>query len=220
VLAAASLLLSSPAQATPCASPSECPTGFCVDEVCCDNACEGICEACSAAAKGGGADGTCGLASPGTVCRESYCDGGSFSFVGDGTCNAIGACIEPAPVSCLHNDPCAFDLCGDQGCEQAIKIDGTACGANMVCESGACVPGVPATSSSSGGSSGAGAGGAGGGGGGDGDPYPPVSDEGGCGCRAAGEAPLGGEAGLALIALALLRRQKRRSGAAAGGVAR
>jgi hypothetical protein len=41
-----------------CTSDSECLSGFCVDDVCCDTACTGGCEVCSLAA-GGSSDGTC-----------------------------------------------------------------------------------------------------------------------------------------------------------------
>src|SRR5690349_15317726 len=50
---------------TACTQPSDCPTGFCVDGVCCNNACTGACRACSAIKKRGGADGTCGYISNG-----------------------------------------------------------------------------------------------------------------------------------------------------------
>ncbi|MGZ6992767.1 MAG: kelch repeat-containing protein, partial [Ilumatobacteraceae bacterium] len=43
-----------------CVGPADCVSAFCVDGVCCDKACVGPCEACSAMAKGAGADGTCG----------------------------------------------------------------------------------------------------------------------------------------------------------------
>jgi hypothetical protein len=34
--------------------------GHCVDGFCCDSACKGPCESCSAAEKGSGTNGTCG----------------------------------------------------------------------------------------------------------------------------------------------------------------
>ncbi len=43
------------AQGTACSGAAECTTGLCVDNVCCDRACGGTCEAC----RGLGADGTC-----------------------------------------------------------------------------------------------------------------------------------------------------------------
>ena len=35
-----------------CTNASECPSGFCVDGVCCESACSGVCEACNLAEKG------------------------------------------------------------------------------------------------------------------------------------------------------------------------
>jgi MYXO-CTERM domain-containing protein len=43
-----------------CMNDAACSTGYCVDGVCCESACDGTCEACSAAKKGGGVDGACG----------------------------------------------------------------------------------------------------------------------------------------------------------------
>lgn len=42
-----------------CTADSQCGSGHCVDGVCCDQACEGTCTACTAAKKGSGVDGTC-----------------------------------------------------------------------------------------------------------------------------------------------------------------
>lgn len=62
-----------------CQKAGECPTGLCVDGVCCDTACGGgdvtDCQACSTAA-GAALSGTCGPASPRTICRPvaDLCD--------------------------------------------------------------------------------------------------------------------------------------------------
>jgi hypothetical protein len=67
-----------------CTMPSECASTKCVDGVCCDTACSGICQACTAAKKGSGGDGTCGnianLTDP-----DSECAGAE-------TCNGSGSC--------------------------------------------------------------------------------------------------------------------------------
>ncbi len=56
----------------------ECVTGFCSDGVCCAEACDGLCRACSAAVKQQGADGVCGFIKlgddPNSECSSS-CDG-------------------------------------------------------------------------------------------------------------------------------------------------
>src|SRR5262249_11502779 len=44
-----------------CSSNPDCASGWCVDTVCCDTACDGLCETCIAAKQvSGAADGTCG----------------------------------------------------------------------------------------------------------------------------------------------------------------
>ena len=61
-----------------CGGKAECVSGFCVDGVCCAEACDGLCRSCSAAVKQQGADGICGFIKVGTnpefECAQS-CDG-------------------------------------------------------------------------------------------------------------------------------------------------
>lgn len=219
-IAAAALLSTAPARAAqPCSSADDCPAKFCVDGFCCDTACNAPCEACSSAKKGGGADGTCGFMPRGAVCEEAHCDGDALAFVDTSVCDDAHQCVAPTPVPCVHDNPCALDLCADTGCEIVLKLDGTPCAADMECNDGICGPIAPTSSSSSAGSGGSGgagaapAGGAGGavGGGGSstssGDPYPPIHET-GCGCGTAGNSPMGGALSVALAALALLRRRR------------
>jgi len=68
-------------QGASCAINGECTTGFCVDGFCCGGVCNGLCQAC-AAAKTGGADGTCAQVIAGTdpdnECNAATnCDGAS-----------------------------------------------------------------------------------------------------------------------------------------------
>lgn len=67
-----------------CAVASDCTTGFCVDGVCCNEACGGgtsnDCRACSVTA-GAVVDGTCGAVSAGTTCRPAA-----------GTCDQVETC--------------------------------------------------------------------------------------------------------------------------------
>ena len=73
---------------TTCSGASDCASGFCVDGVCCDSLCDGVCQSCNQATRAGqcsayvaGSDpqGECGLG--GGVCRS--------------TCNGAGACDYP-----------------------------------------------------------------------------------------------------------------------------
>ena len=69
-LAAAELYFNEPVGAA-CTVAGRCASGFCVDGVCCAEACTGRCQACSAAKKASGADGVCGQpAHLGRVLRE------------------------------------------------------------------------------------------------------------------------------------------------------
>ena len=76
-----------------CASASACQSGHCVDGVCCDTACDGLCQACTKANKGGaGPDGLCGNVGPGLDPRDDCEDQGAASCSFDGSCNGAGAC--------------------------------------------------------------------------------------------------------------------------------
>ena len=65
-----------------CAINGECQSGFCADGVCCQTACQGFCQACSAA-KTGGTSGTCADITPGTdpdnECPGTQSCAGAFS---------------------------------------------------------------------------------------------------------------------------------------------
>ena len=95
----AALALASPrADATGCTSPSECTSGFCVNGVCCDTKCDGVCEACSAATKLAGDDGTCGPAATTKRCRESSCTDGNETRTAN--CDDKGACPAVETAAC------------------------------------------------------------------------------------------------------------------------
>lgn len=233
-----------PARATDCFSDGECPSGHCVDQVCCDTACDAPCQACSAAAKGTGVDGVCELVAkdhdphgdcdddgvatcdkngfcdgagqcdvyaPGSICKPHDCSG-ALDYTPPDLCDGAGTCVPGgAPVPCLHDDPCAFDLCGADGCEQVHKTFGTACGDGKICDaSNACVDGT-----AGGGTGGSGDGGSGGdaASGGGGNAFPGFEDEpkgeDGCGCRTAATDATPGAALAALAALVACRARRR-----------
>ncbi|HTJ82425.1 MAG TPA: kelch repeat-containing protein [Polyangiaceae bacterium] len=105
-----------PAEA--CTQNFECASGFCVDGVCCDEACDGTCEGCKAS-QTGGADGTCAPVLDGTDPRGDCVDSGAPTCAGNGLCKA-GAC-----------DAYAAPGCGAGKCSSAAD-----------CASGFCVDGV------------------------------------------------------------------------------
>jgi hypothetical protein len=87
-----------------CSSATACASGFCVDGVCCENACDGKCVSCnqaslvgkcSAYVAGSDPENDCGRGHP--LCRS--------------TCNGAGACDYP-----LYGTPCgSVELCDGAG---------------------------------------------------------------------------------------------------------
>lgn len=78
-------LLSLSGNGAACASDCECLSGSCVDDVCCQTACDGPCEVCSVG-------GACEPAAPGTDPRSACADEGAASCGQNGTCDDKGAC--------------------------------------------------------------------------------------------------------------------------------
>ena len=75
-------------------NPKACKSGFCVDQVCCDTACDGACESCGLT----GSAGVCTLVPAGQD-LDKDCKGASAAC--DGSCDGAGACSYPdATTSC------------------------------------------------------------------------------------------------------------------------
>jgi hypothetical protein len=125
------------ANGTPCTTADQCASGHCVDAVCCDSACAGLCQACSAAKKGQGSDGTCGAIASGQD-PDGECPGAS-------TCNGAGGCTDLcAGVTCDDGNDCTVDSCDPATgtCAYTPIVAGTACAQNggVVCDgNGNCV---------------------------------------------------------------------------------
>jgi hypothetical protein len=107
------LVLSRAALGASCALGVECGSGVCTDGVCCDRAC-GPCEACTAAAKGGGDDGSCGPLPAGQAPTvASACPAEPISTCGrTGVCDGAGDCAafdEGTP--CLDGASCREGAC-------------------------------------------------------------------------------------------------------------
>ncbi|MDC0745680.1 hypothetical protein [Polyangium mundeleinium] len=114
----------------PCSTGAACSSGFCVDGVCCDTACEGSCEACTAAKKGQGADGQCQPIKMGTD-PDDECAAQPPSSCGlDGQCNGAGDCAMYAAGT-----PCAAGSCEGTTQTNPSQCDG----------SGTCAPGTQAS---------------------------------------------------------------------------
>jgi MYXO-CTERM domain-containing protein len=158
--------LFSSANGTPCNNGSQCTSGFCADGFCCNTACGGLCQACSAA-KTGGANGTCGnvtvATDPDNECAlqsvlscgtTGVCDGagacqlyanGSVcvsakcnagSLINASTCDGMGTCVPGSTVSC------GLYNCVNAACLQSCMTSQD-CAQNASCQNGKCVALLP-----------------------------------------------------------------------------
>jgi len=105
-----------------CSVDGECISQFCVDGVCCDQACLQPCHACSAAAKGAGVDGSCEPVANGLDPDQECADSGSPSCQQNGHCDGAGQCASYptqdgcTPEPCTSAKDCASSFCADGIC--------------------------------------------------------------------------------------------------------
>jgi hypothetical protein len=143
--AAAHQCKSSSPNGTACQSGSQCKSGFCTDAVCCDSACDGICQSCTAATNGG-TDGTCGFALAGQDPHDTCPDEGVASCKKDGACDGAGACRVYAlgtacgPTQCVKNAQVGYACNGSGAC---------LAGSSVTCSPFACAAGACQTSCAS-----------------------------------------------------------------------
>ena len=80
-----------------CEQSSQCASTFCIDGVCCNSACDGLCVACG----GSDAPGSCRAAAAGTDPRDACPDDGNASCGRTGVCDGKQACqLFPAETLC------------------------------------------------------------------------------------------------------------------------
>jgi hypothetical protein len=106
----------------PCIGNSQCEHGHCVDDVCCNNACDGVCKACTGALTGHD-DGMCenipAGEDPQNECpNEQSCDGNGHCLALDGqSCTGNSSCVNGhCPHGMCCDDPCNNDC---ESCEAA-----------------------------------------------------------------------------------------------------
>lgn len=144
--------------AEPCADGAECGSGFCTDGYCCDQACDGTCEACDGLARGAcsaiagpphgeracsGSSGLCAGACDGdqreaciyptesTGCGTSCADGERIASA----CDGQGECAPQTARPCPGNFSCADEASCKTSCE-----DDDGCTDGFACVDSACVP--------------------------------------------------------------------------------
>ena len=115
-----------------CSIGDDCESGFCVEGICCDRACDGgQCEACSIT-RGAPEDGVC------ADLAGSACNDGDPCSLND-TCGAGGVC-SGTPRACHPIDECHETGACDPAtglCLSPQRPDGSACG-DGVCSEGRC----------------------------------------------------------------------------------
>jgi hypothetical protein len=131
-----------------CEQGAHCSSGFCVDKICCNQACGDSCLACSAAGKGKGEDGVCGPIEAGRRSRFG-CDNPGASICGfTGTCDGAGACVLPGitTVCSDQGDRCQGGVCApapgsvcDEATNAVISLGGTQPCGPYLCRGGACL---------------------------------------------------------------------------------
>jgi hypothetical protein len=137
----ASACVAKQADGTACAEGRQCTSTFCVDGVCCDTLCNGLCQACKATLKVSGADGACGNAAAGLDPHDQCPDDGAESCDRNGVCDGTGQCA---------TYPATF-TCKPPSCDQGARVtwacdgSGTCQGTPASCGAYACVAGVCAS---------------------------------------------------------------------------
>ncbi len=188
-----------------CSQSADCASGFCVEGVCCDKACTGLCDACSAAQTVSGTAGTCGpkilsCPPPGACQYAGTCDPnsggcGNVSLPDGSVCESgasAGVCIAGA---CILDSFSSSASTGTSSGSSGAAGTGGAAGASSSASTGT-------TRGSGGAPGGTGSGGSGG----SGSPVPIQLQGNGC---STGRSP-GGEGGWLLLGLLLASRRRCR----------
>jgi PA14 domain len=109
-----------------CQGAGDCQSGFCVDNMCCNEGCAGLCKSCARS----DTPGYCMPAEAGTDVRDQCPDDGAQSCQRKGVCDGAGACQRYAAgdicrgASCDINFLTPVSRCNDEGvCVQAARQD-------------------------------------------------------------------------------------------------
>jgi hypothetical protein len=112
-------------QGQPCIAGPECLSAFCIDGVCCENACQGACRSCALGQTPGRCTNTpAGAPDPRNACKDL----GKATCSTDGTCDGRGICRRYPPGT----------VCGAGSCNATTNIRslGRSCDGGGVCSAG------------------------------------------------------------------------------------
>lgn len=123
-----------------CATKDECPSGFCVDGVCCLDACTGECKACNVE----GAKGLCtNIAFLGEDTSYENASGTKVdctTAVGGSRCNGNGKCLRTQGTACDADATCMGGKCS--AANECLGAPGELCDALADCVSNECAMGT------------------------------------------------------------------------------
>jgi hypothetical protein len=143
---------------TACSAGTDCQTGYCVDGVCCENACAGACMTCN----GVGTPGQCTTAVAGTDVRNDCSQDNASTCGQDGFCDGNGGCekygtqTQCQPAGCSNGTISAASFCSGTGtcvggatsscngyaCSGSGATCKSACSSDADCYNGFCTAGV------------------------------------------------------------------------------
>lgn len=140
-----------PSDGQTCRKDSECASGHCVEGLCCDQACDGVCQACTRGVCRFVTDAEARGACPGSGACASHCDGkqADCSPIPEGrdcgtscedavlsvkACDARGACRSRAPQECADHLLCQDETSCLERCASSDD-----CSQGFECRSGACI---------------------------------------------------------------------------------
>jgi hypothetical protein len=107
-----------------CAASDTCLSGFCVDGVCCSDACDGTCVACSALKKGSGKDGLCGPIADGNDPDDECASLAEDPCGNTGTCSGSGTCKRADKGASCGPAVCKAAELGNESAQIARECDG------------------------------------------------------------------------------------------------
>jgi hypothetical protein len=118
------------ADGQPCNGAGECQSGFCAQDVCCDSACTGACQACDLP----GQVGQCTPRPPGTQCAAAMCVGDRS--VSARFCDASGTCLQGMSRDCTpYTCNTAITACFTRPCQNSTQCaSGHTCQSNGKCQ--------------------------------------------------------------------------------------